>query len=99
MHTTHDYRNNEKPDSPKLWIIHNSDWSGICYVTWTIKGREKEFTYTWNVDGDMLLSGVIMGTQVDNTAAPVPIWVIGRAVALAVHTMLIKNIISYMEQQ
>lgn len=109
MHTTHDYRNNKKKDEPELWIIHNGDWSGECYVRWTIAGKNKAFTYDWTVDGDVLLSGIVLGTPVarlldktgelisdDNPVSPVPTWVIGRAVALAVHTTLIRNIETYL---
>jgi len=95
MHTTHDHMTKE----PKLWLIHNSDFSGEVEVHWTIKGSEKDFSYVWRVPmGEDLLTGNIIGTQIeDNTCAPVPAWVIARAVATALHHHLTMKIVSFVE--
>lgn len=95
MHTSPDYITKE----PELWVIHNSDFSGEAFVGWTIKGADKEFTYQWRVpNGKDLLTGNLIGTPLeDNTAAPVPTWVVARAVATALRHQLLRQIVGYVE--
>jgi len=95
-HTTRDYVNGD----PELWIIHNGDWSGECEVRWKVDGK----TYEWKVDGDELLTGNIQGagpfyTEFDNDKklGQIPPCIVGRAVQLAVRTVLNRKVVSFVE--
>jgi hypothetical protein len=103
MHTSKDYITKE---GPKLWIHHNSDFSGECYVNWEIKAGEGHglFTFEWKVSGEELLTGNFKGTQLftkNNESKPegeVPHWVMGRAVATALRVHLTRQMVSFVEQ-
>jgi len=102
MRTSPDYIN-KGPNDPELWVIHNTDFSGVAYVGWTIKGSDQEFSYEWEVsNGKDLLSGNLVGTQFcrnrdDGKALEVPRWVIGRAVQVAVRHQLTRQMVNFVE--
>jgi hypothetical protein len=98
-HTTYDYVNGD----PRLWIIHNGDWSGECEVRWTWFDDGQEQTLEWKVDGEELLTGNIQSASFftlfdnDKKMGQVPLWVVGRAVQLAVRTILSRKVVSFVE--
>lgn len=101
MHTTHDYVTKE----PKLWIIHNPDFSGEVYVRWKWFDDGQEQTLEWVVDdGEELLSGNFQGNSfftlfdTGKKLGQVPPWVVGRAVSVAIRYHMRSKIVGFVEQ-
>lgn len=102
-HTTYDGFHNKTADL-KMWIIHNSDWSGEASVIW--KDEKSGATWEWKVFGHKLTTGFINDYKptpdliegpVHLSRVTVPYSIIGRAVALAVRTFLTMEIVNYVE--
>lgn len=97
MHTTPDHTTKARDkDAPELWIIHNVDFSGPTFVCWKVN----DMTYQWELkDGTKLLTGMIVDEDLfDQFAAPVPTWVVGRAVQVAVRHELVLRMESFMDE-
>lgn len=97
MHTT-EYK--IKGSAARVWVIHNSDFSGETFVGWSVQDDAPKFEWTLT-EGRHLLSGNFMGAQLykhDGESQPVPHWVIGRAVAIAVRRYITSKVISHAEQ-
>ncbi len=98
MHTTESertYSSTEKP-APRLWVNHNSDFSGVAIVGWRLS--ESADSSLWRIEGAQLLTGDIGGPLVDDRGFLVPAWVVGRAVATAVRYSLLSKLTHLVEQ-
>lgn len=96
MHTT------EYPfkGRPRLWIHHNSDFSGDVYVNW--QDNKDSPVYVWTVQiGTELLTGDFVYSAAtylrDSALTLVPAWVIGRAVTTSVQYALTSKIVKFVE--
>lgn len=98
MHTT-EYR--QSGVVARVWVIHNSDFSGETFVGWSVQDDAPKFEWTLS-EGRLLLSGNFMGTQLyrglDGESQSVPHWVLGRAVAIAVRRYITGKVIAHAEQ-
>lgn len=100
MRTT-EYRNQYKNvTSSRVWVIHNSDFSGKTYVGFSTQDDKPSFEWQLE-DGRVLLDGNFLEAQMymhGDESMPVPDWVIGRAVATAVRHHITYKVISHAEQ-